>query len=181
VLKPAVGADGIGVTVAADFAELCAHIAAAPASGGGGWLVQPLVRSIRTTGETSIVIAVPRAAAGRPLDLADIRVLGKFAKLPARPSIMVQERLGGSTRLVAGPGAAAASVTPEELAIVLGSLATVPGELPVLARVDILDATGEGLGLRLSELELIEPSVYGELDGEICTALAQAVHERISN
>jgi glutathione synthase/RimK-type ligase-like ATP-grasp enzyme len=133
VLKPVVGAGGRGVQVV--------ERGSAPTVGGTGpWIVQPLVESVRSEGETSVFVI-----GGRPTS--------QYRKVPPGDSILVHEHLGGKTHGV--PLDAEAT----ELAIRAVEAASDLLERDLAyARVDMMRL--EDGRLVLSELELVEPGLY---------------------
>src|ERR1700712_1300814 len=78
VVKPSTGAGGRGVVV------LDGSSGAAPEFGAGPWVVQPLVESVRTEGETSVFVL-------------DGQVVSQAQKVPALGEIRVHELYGGTT------------------------------------------------------------------------------------
>jgi glutathione synthase/RimK-type ligase-like ATP-grasp enzyme len=138
VVKPRVGAGGVGVVVADRVDdERLAELTAAP------WIVQPLVESVRTSGETSVYVL-----AGTAVSQVD--------KTAAGAEIRVHEYHGG--RSVAVPLAAEQAAVAE--AAVRAAEARLGVDLPY-ARVDMMrwqDAWA------VSELELIEPGLYLDID-----------------
>jgi glutathione synthase/RimK-type ligase-like ATP-grasp enzyme len=143
VVKPRVGAGGGGVIVVDDPADprlgtvIQSHPELPPS--GGPWIVQPLVASVRTEGETSVFVLD-----GTPVSQVD--------KLPVGEEIRVHEHFGGGSRPVPIRDEAA------ELAVAaLEAVAGVGGPLDY-GRVDMLRlADGR---LAVGELELIEPGLY---------------------
>jgi glutathione synthase/RimK-type ligase-like ATP-grasp enzyme len=139
VVKPRVGAGGRGVVVfdgmpggpeGLDESQLDA----------GPWVVQPLVESVRTEGETSVFVLGGQA-------------VSQVQKRPAAGEIRVHEEYGGRTEAV--------EVTQEARALALRTVAVAEEVLGVplsYARVDMMRmADGE---LVLSELEAAEPGLY---------------------
>jgi hypothetical protein len=122
VLKPQVGAGGRGVAVLED----------------GPYLVQPLVDSVRTDGESSVYVLGGRA-------------VSQFDKLPAHGEIRVHEEYGGRT--------VHAPLDPARAALAEAALRAAGG--PAYGRVDFLRWQGEWV---VSELELVEPGLYLEVD-----------------
>ena len=80
MVKPRTGASGVGVVVAerVDDPRLSGLLA-------GPWVVQPLVGSVRTTGETSVFVLGGAA-------------VSQVDKRPAGDEIRVHEEHGGSSR-----------------------------------------------------------------------------------
>jgi hypothetical protein len=135
VVKPSVGAGGVGVTVLE----------------GGPFLVQPLVDSIRTEGESSVYVLGGRA-------------VSQFDKLPAAGEIRVHEEYGGRTvRAELDPARAARAEAAVRAA-----------GAPAYGRVDFLRWQGEWV---VSELELVEPGLYLEVDPVNAAAFAELVVE----
>jgi len=146
VLKPRVGASGVGVVVAAATDDLrLATLTAGP------WVVQPFVESVRTDGETSVYVFGGRA-------------VSQLRKTPATREVRVQEEYGGRTVAVPLDDGAAAFA---ERAVAVAGAHT--GRQPAYARVDLLRHEGR---LVLSELELIEPGLYLDLVPQNAVALA---------
>jgi len=128
VSKPCVGAGGVGVAVGA----------ADP--GPGPWIVQPLVESVRTEGETSVYVF-------------DGLAVSQFRKVPSRGEIRVQEDLGAIVTEVPLDAEATSVAT----ALVEGASDLLERDL-AYARVDLMRLE---LGqLALSELEVTEPGLY---------------------
>jgi glutathione synthase/RimK-type ligase-like ATP-grasp enzyme len=106
----------------------------------GPWVVQPLVESVRTDGETSVFVLGGE-------------VVSQVQKRPAAGEIRVHEEYGGRTEAV--------EVSQEARALALRTVAVAEEVLGVplsYARVDMMRmADGE---LVLSELEAAEPGLY---------------------
>src|SRR6478735_2745707 len=143
VVKPRVGAGGGGVIVVDDPADprlgtvIQSHPGLPPSP--GPWVVQPLVTSVRTEGETSVFVLD-----GSPVSQVD--------KLPAGDEIRVHEHFGGASPPV--------DLREEHVDLALTAMAAVARDGRPLdyGRVDMLrldDGT-----LAVSELELIEPGLY---------------------
>lgn len=128
VTKPCVGAGGVGVVIGD----------AAPER--GPWIVQPLVESVRTEGETSVFVFD-----GRPVT--------QFRKVPAAGEIRVHEHLGGIVKEVPLD----AEATRVAIEAVEGASDLLERDLPY-ARVDLMRMPSGDLVL--GELELTEPSLY---------------------
>jgi glutathione synthase/RimK-type ligase-like ATP-grasp enzyme len=136
VVKPAVGAGARGaLRTRAGAPEGETHLAALLAQGDA--LVQPYLASIGREGERSLVYF------GGALRHAT-------RKLPGAGDFRVQEHLGGATRPY--------TATAAERAVAEAALAAVSGTL-LYARVDLVPVDGAP---HLSELELVEPSLYLE-------------------
>jgi hypothetical protein len=103
-------------------------------------VVQPLVGSVRTEGETSVFVI-------------DGRVVSQVDKLPVGDEVRVHEHFGGSSRPVAVRDEAAALATAA-----MEAAASRWGRPLDYGRVDMMrldDGT-----LAVSELEVIEPGLY---------------------
>lgn len=135
VVKGRLGASGVGVVVAesTDDQRLSGLTA-------GPWVVQPLVGSVRTEGETSVFVIGGE-------------VVSQVHKLPTGGEIRVHEEYGGQSRPV--------PIAPEHAALALTAVEAANQIVGVeldYARVDMMrldDGT-----LAVSELELIEPGLY---------------------
>ena len=147
VVKPTVGANALGVSAAGDERWV--------ASGTGPWLVQPLVESVATEGETSVFVI-------------DGRVVGQVAKHPAVGEFRVQEEMGGRAEQVAVTAEAGdlAGRAYAETERILDSTLS-------YARVDLLRHDGT---LVVTEVEVTEPGLY--LD--VAPGLAQPFAEMLS-
>jgi glutathione synthase/RimK-type ligase-like ATP-grasp enzyme len=145
VVKPRVGAGGAGLIVVSDpddprlGAPVKSHDDYPEVD--GPWVVQPLVESIRTSGEVSVYVL-------------DGRVTQRFDKLPGEGDVRVNEEFGGRVRAVE---------TGEvgDLALRAHASMTARFGRPMdYLRVDLLQWEGEWV---VSELELIEPGLYLEV------------------
>ena len=137
MVKPRVGASGIGVVVV-DRAGTTP-----PGWRRGPWVVQPLVESVRTVGETSVFVFGGRAAS-------------QVDKRPGGDEVRVHEEYGGSS--VAVP------LDPERAALAEHAVAAVGerfGRAPAYARIDVMRWEDAWV---VSELELIEPGLYLDVD-----------------
>jgi glutathione synthase/RimK-type ligase-like ATP-grasp enzyme len=143
VVKPRIGAGGAGVLVVDDpddprlgveFDDLYGLQARAP------WVVQPLVESVRTAGETSVFVL-----GGQTVSQVD--------KLPVGDEIRVHEWFGGSS--------AAVPLRDEAAELAFDAFAAASGVLGRqldYGRADMMRlADGR---LAISELELVEPGLY---------------------
>jgi len=153
VVKPCVGAGGRGVVVLDGSSDK------EPEFGSGPWVVQPLVESVRTEGETSVFVLGGE-------------VVSQAQKVPALGEIRVHEQYGGST--VAAPvsdeAADLARRTVEAAEALLG-------ETLDYARVDQMRlADGR---LAVSELEVTEPGLYLEVIPANADAFADLVVTRL--
>jgi glutathione synthase/RimK-type ligase-like ATP-grasp enzyme len=138
VVKPRTGAGGVGVVLADS-----ARDQRLDGLTSGPWIVQPLVASVRTRGESSVFVFDGVAAA-------------QVDKVAAGEEVRVHESYGGSsTPVPLGPEQVElAERTVREARALLGA------DLPY-ARVDLMHVDG---GWAVSELELIEPGLYLELE-----------------
>ena len=138
VIKPRVGASGIGVVVVTGVEdERLQMLAPAP------WVVQPLVESVRIMGETSVYVF-----GGRAVSQVDKRAAGD--------EIRVHEAYGGRS--------VAAALDPERAALAEEAVTVVGarfGRAPAYARVDVMRWQDAWV---VSELELIEPGLYLDVD-----------------
>jgi glutathione synthase/RimK-type ligase-like ATP-grasp enzyme len=161
VVKPRVGASGRGVVVfdgepgghpALDEAQL----------EPGPWVVQPLVESVRSEGETSVFVL-----GGRPV--------GQVRKRPAPGGeIRVHELYGGQS--VAVPlTEEAADLARRTVEVAAGLL----GRALPYARVDLV--RGADGSLLLIELEVTEPGLYLDVLPEMATAFGDLVEELLGD
>jgi glutathione synthase/RimK-type ligase-like ATP-grasp enzyme len=142
VIKPRTGAGGVGVVVASSVHdERLEGLTAAP------WVVQPVVESVRTTGETSVYVL-----GGRAVSQVDKVV----AACEGQSEIRVHELYGGRSRSVA---LGAEQATLAEAAV--RAAARRWGADLSYARVDMMVWDG---AWAVSELELIEPGLYLTVD-----------------
>ena len=144
VVKPRIGAGGRGVLVLGQ-----------DALGSGQVVIQPLVESVRTEGETSVFVL-----GGEPVSMV--------RKLPAGEEIRVHEQYGGTTVAVVPTDEATrlARHTVETAERILGRRLD-------YARVDqmrLADGT-----LAVSELEVTEPGLYLDLVPDVAAAFADVV------
>lgn len=144
VVKPRVGAGGAGVIVVDDPAdprlgtEVQDHPELPP--GRGPWVVQPLVESVRTEGETSVFVL-------------DGRAVSQVDKLPSGREIRVHEHFGGASR--------PAPLRDEAADLALAAMAAAERAVGVpldYGRVDMM-RLADGT-LAVSELEVTEPGLY---------------------
>jgi glutathione synthase/RimK-type ligase-like ATP-grasp enzyme len=165
VVKPRVGAGGRGVVVL--DREQARHGLDVDAVGTGPWVVQPLVSSVRTEGETSVFVLGGH-------------VVSQVRKLPAQSSdgteIRVHEEFGGST--VAVPVTAEAAQLATDTVRVAEDL--VGARLPY-ARVDLMRMPAEyGGALAVSELEVTEPGLYLDVVPANADCFAAVVAEMLT-
>lgn len=135
VVKPRVGAGGRGV-VTFPPGDVNGEL------GTGPWVVQPLVGSVRTEGETSVFVL-----GGEPVSMV--------RKLPAGEEIRVHEHYGGTTLAVV-PTEEATSLARRTVEVAERLLDTTLD----YARVDLLRLDDGRLAV--SELEVTEPGLYLE-------------------
>ncbi len=157
VIKPAVGAGGRGVVVV-DGLDDWRLFDLAPAP----WVVQPLVESVRTSGETSVYVLD-----GRPVAQVDKSLAGVV-----EGEVRVHEMYGGSSRPV--------PLDPHRAGIAERAVRTVAERLGAdlsYARVDLMEWQGDWV---VSELELIEPGLYLDVDPGIAQPFADLVAERLA-
>jgi len=153
LIKPRVGAGGVGVVVAASLGD-----ARLEGLVGGPWTVQPLVESVRTTGETSIYVF-------------DGRAVAQVDKTVAGDEVRVHELYGGRSRPV--------PLDPERAAVAehaVRSATAVRGADLAYARVDLMVWEGAWV---VSELELIEPGLYLDVAPAIAEPFADLVADLV--
>jgi glutathione synthase/RimK-type ligase-like ATP-grasp enzyme len=154
VVKPRVGDGGRGVVV---FDVESGGPAALDTSRvqTGPWVVQPLVESVRTEGETSVFVLGGE-------------VVSQVRKVPAAGEIRVQGWYGGREEAV--------EVTDEAAAFARRTVTTAEGLLGAAlpyARVDLMRMPDGRLVL--GELEVVEPGLYLDLVPGNAAAFAQVV------
>ncbi len=138
VVKPTVGAGGRGVVV---FDGTDGSVADLDASlGAGPWVVQPLVESVRTEGETSVFVLGGE-------------VVSQAQKVPAAGEIRVHEEYGGTT--VAVPLTDEAADLARRTVLAAGSILGEPFDYARVDQMRLADGT-----LAVSELEGTEPGLY---------------------
>ncbi|KAA1425942.1 ATP-grasp domain-containing protein [Nocardioides antri] len=153
VIKPRVGAGGRGVVVVEALDDWRLFDLAA-----GPWVVQPLVESVRTVGETSVYVL-----GGRAVSQVDKAVAGD--------EVRVHEAYGGSSRPVPlDPDRARTAETAVRCAAALRD-----ADL-AYARVDLMMWEGQWV---VSELELIEPGLYLDVEPGIAEPFADLVASRL--
>lgn len=133
IVKPATGVGGFGVLALEEGRPLSGL-------GVGPWVVQPLVESVRTEGETSVYVFD-----GRPVSQVD--------KFPADGEVRVHPHYGGRFDVVA-LHPEAASLARDAVAVVGNAM----GYRLDYARLDLL-RLADGT-LAVSEVEAVEPSLY---------------------
>ena len=154
VIKPRVGAGGRGVVVADSLDDWRLHdLDRAP------WIVQPLLESVRTAGETSVYVL-------------DGRAVAQVDKVAAGDEIRVHELYGGSSHPV--------PLDPGRAGVAEHAVRTVAARLDAdlsYARVDLMQWRDAWV---VSELELIEPGLYLDVDPSIAGLFADVVAARLS-
>ncbi|MDN4174637.1 hypothetical protein QWY28_16875 [Nocardioides sp. SOB77] len=149
VVKPRTGAGGVGVVVAesTDDPRLEGLVA-------GPWVVQPLVESVRTVGESSMWVLGGE-------------VVVQVDKRPSGGEVRVHELYGGSSVAVA--------VDPARAEVARAAVAAAARRLgapPAYARVDLVLLDD---GWAVGELELIEPGLYLDLAPDLAGPFADLV------
>lgn len=138
VVKPRTGAGGVGVVVAASVRD--ARLEGLTA---GPWVVQPVVESVRTLGETSVFVL-------------DGRAVTQVDKSAVAGEIRVHELYGGSSRGV--------DVGDDQRHLAERAVRSAAARWAcglAYARVDMMRVDGTWA---VSELELIEPGLYLDVD-----------------
>ncbi|HVK28856.1 MAG TPA: hypothetical protein VM575_10970 [Nocardioides sp.] len=154
VVKPRTGAGGVGVVVAESVADPRLEGLVA-----GPWIVQPVVESVRTTGESSVYV----------LDRAPVAQVDKVA---AAGELRVHELYGGSSRPVPiDPGRARVA------ADAVRAVEARTGADLAYARVDLMAWQDQWV---VSELELIEPGLYLDVDPANAERFAAMVLGRLN-
>lgn len=154
VVKPAIGAGGVGAVRHATQDDLDALTLAA--DGPVDAVVQPYVADVEERGETSVV-----CVGGEPTHMV--------RKLPAEGEFRADEHWGGSVEPADhDPGDEAAARA------VLGALRAVPA----YARVDLLH---DGDHTRVSEVELVEPYLWFEMAPHAADLLAAELMARLGS
>jgi glutathione synthase/RimK-type ligase-like ATP-grasp enzyme len=154
LVKPRTGAGGTGVVLADSTSDPRLEGLTA-----GPWVVQPVVESVRTEGETSVFVLE-----GQPVSRVD--------KVPAGGEVRVHEHFGGSSR---------EGVLDEETSAVATAAVAAASRLRgadlAYARVDLMRLAGGTLAV--SELELIEPGLYLDVVPGNAARFARAVAARL--
>jgi glutathione synthase/RimK-type ligase-like ATP-grasp enzyme len=164
VVKPRIGNGGAGMLVTddPDDPRLGRPVAGHPDLPvlGGPWICQPLVESVRTTGETSVFVL-------------DGAAVARVDKLPAEGEVRVHEHFGGRS--------APARLTEDAAACATAAVGAVAARLgrPVdYARVDLL--RGDDGGWLVGEVELVEPGLYLDVMPENAAPFARMVRRRLA-
>lgn len=154
VCKPTVGAGGRGVLT------LDRAVGDAAGLGDGPWLVQPLVASVRSEGETSVFVLGGRAVA-------------QVRKLPAGGEIRVHEEYGGHSTAVP-LGREQAELATRTVCVAEELLASRLS----YARVDLM-RLAEGT-LAVGELEVTEPGLYLDVVPRMAAAFGDLVEQSLN-
>jgi len=158
VVKPRIGAGGRGVVVVSGIDDWrLFDLAASP------WVVQPLVESVHTVGETSVYVL-----GGRAVSQVDKSVAGGVDG-----EVRVHEMYGGSSRPV--------PLDPDRARIAEHAVQVAARMLDAdlgYARVDLMFWDGAWV---VSELELIEPGLYLDVDPSIAEPFADLVLARLKS
>jgi glutathione synthase/RimK-type ligase-like ATP-grasp enzyme len=160
VVKPTVGAGGRGL-VLFDGTDGGPPGLDESGLGPGPWVVQPMVDSVRTEGETSVFVL-------------DGQVVSQAQKVPAAGEIRVHERYGGTT--VAVPVSEEAADLARRTVEVASSLLGEPLDYARVDQMRLADGT-----LAVSELEVTEPGLYLEVLPENADAFADLVVARLGS
>lgn len=153
VVKPRTGAGGVGVVVAESVSDPDLEGLTA-----GPWIVQPLVESVRTTGESSVFVL-------------DGQAVAQVDKRAAGGEVRVHERYGGSSHPVA--------LDPARAEVAVRAVREAEGLLDAdlaYARVDLMHWDGAWV---VSELELIEPGLYLDVAPDNAGLFADMVARRL--
>jgi glutathione synthase/RimK-type ligase-like ATP-grasp enzyme len=154
VVKPAVGAGGIGAVREATQADL--HALTLAPEGAVDAVVQPYLGHVEELGEISVI------SIGGQLTHA-------VRKLPAAGEFRIHDHWGGTVEMVE-PDAHVVEVTLAALAALRSA--------PVYARVDLLF---DGDDPRVVELELVKPYLYLEMAPEAAERLAGQLVRRAAD
>ncbi|RHW27139.1 hypothetical protein D0Z08_10740 [Nocardioides immobilis] len=149
VVKPRLGAGGRGVVVVERLDDWSLFDLTP-----GPWVAQPFVESVLTSGETSVYVIAGRAVA-------------QVDKAVAGDEVRVHEVYGGSSRPVA--------LDPVRARIAEDAVRAAAKLLDAdltYARLDLLDWEGQWV---VSEVELIEPGLYLDVDPGIAQPFADLV------
>ena len=162
VVKPRVGAGGAGLLVVTDPDDprLGRPVRSHPdyPEVDGPWVVQPLVESVRTVGETSVFVL-------------DGVAVSQVDKVPGGDEIRVHEHYGGESAPVA--------LRPELAELASAAIAAAGGFTgrPLdYGRVDLLHHEGQWC---VSELEVTEPGLYLDVLPANADAFADLVVARL--
>ncbi len=139
VVKPRTGAGGVGVVVAEQL-----HDPRLQELTAGPWVVQPLVASVRTTGESSVYVIGGEVAGQAAKQVGEAEA--------AAGEVRVHPLYGGRTGVV--------EIDPVRAGLAVQAVDAVARRFDTgvdYARVDLVHHDGAWV---VSELELIEPSLY---------------------
>ncbi|GAA1531468.1 ATP-grasp domain-containing protein [Nocardioides humi] len=153
VVKPRTGAGGVGVVVVESIADPRLEGLVA-----GPWIAQPLVDSVRTTGESSVYVL-------------DGVAVAQVDKVAAAGEVRVHELYGGRSEPVA--------LDPARAAVAADAVRTVAARRDAdlaYARVDLMSWEGRWV---VSELELIEPGLYLDVEPANAERFAALVAGRL--
>ncbi|MEZ6243834.1 MAG: hypothetical protein R3B57_12420 [Phycisphaerales bacterium] len=158
VIKPVIGAGASGMLIFEEHEASRAGVHAdEQVRRHGGVLVQPLLESVRTRGELSVV-------------LIDGELTHAVRKIPASGEWRVQIEFGGAYRLEE-PG-------ERERQVASGAVgALCPEGPPLYARIDLVEAPG--VGVAVIEAELVEPELFFRWAPEAGGALGRALARRL--
>ncbi len=154
VIKPRTGAGGNGLVVAESLTD---HRLVGLSR--GPWIIQPVVDSVRTVGESSVYVLGGAA-------------VSQFDKLPAGGEVRVHEFYGGSTRPV--------PLDPIRAGVAVEAVRAVErrtGADLAYARIDLMVWRDAWV---VSELELIEPGLYLDVAPANAAHFAEAVVRRLN-
>ena len=164
IVKPRVGASGSGVLVVDDPADprLGQAIKDHPElpTARGPWVVQPLVESVRTEGETSVFVM-------------DGRAISQVDKLPGGAEVRVHEHYGGTTTAV--PLREEASGLAVRAFAAVGDLLGRPLDYGRVDQMRLADGT-----LVVSEIEVTEPGLYLDVLPDNAQAFTDLVESRLA-
>jgi glutathione synthase/RimK-type ligase-like ATP-grasp enzyme len=156
VVKPAISLDGHGVRRTPADADSIRSVLAS-IEDTGPIIAQPFMRRITDHGEFSLAFI-------------EGRLSHVVRKLPAPGDFRVQERLGGTVHAARAPDGSI-----EFAQAVLDTL----DEAPLYARVDIIEADDTAAGFLLTELELVEPSLFLDTHPPAAGTFADAIAARL--
>jgi len=164
VVKPRVGAGGAGVLVVDDPEDprLGQEIQDHPElpAARGPWIVQPLVESVRSEGETSVFVLGGRA-------------ISQVDKLPGGDEVRVHEHFGGASAAVPLREEAAGLAVRAMAAV--GDLLGHPLDYGRVDAMRLADGT-----LVVSELEVTEPGLYLDVLPDNADAFTDLVEARLA-
>jgi len=163
-LKPVVGASASGTlrfsTSPEDLAAAAVHLATVPSP--LGWMLQPYLESVETRGEVSAIFI-------------DGEITHSVRKVPVPGDYRVQDDYGANDYALE-PSAHLAELS--QAAVAAASSALRLAEPLLYARVDFLE--DQAGALWLTELELVEPSLFFRHAPRAATRLAEALLARVA-